>query len=297
MQEIAEGIVISSEFRRITVGAIATGSGVICVDVPPFPADARRWHSELLEHFKQPIYAVVLTDAQRDRLLGLHWFDEAIIVAHDAAMAAMRLLPPGFVDQSADLLATNSDERISFMGVRLHYPRVTFSARLLLHNGGAAIPLLAMPGPTPGNVWIHLPEQRVVFTGDSVVVGMPPYMARPQSKAWLDSLTLLRRPRFAADVIVPGRGPLTTKEATRPLSEFLRYVRRRVQNFYRARRLRAELPALLPEVLALLEIPPGEEDEVERRIRAGLESIYDELLAEERQDRSPASLLPPPPLD
>jgi len=50
-------------------------------------------------------------------------------------------------------------------------------------------------------------------------------------------------------------------------------------------------------VLALLEIPPGEEDEVERRIRAGLESIYDELLAEERQDRSPASLLPPPPLD
>ncbi len=297
MQEIAEGIVVSSAFRRITVGAIATGSGVICVDVPPFPADARRWHSELLEYFKQPIYAVILTDAQRDRLLGLHWFDEAIVVAHDATMAAMRLLPPGFVDQSADLLATHSDERISFIGVRLQYPRVTFSTRLTLHRGTAAIPLIAMPGPTPGNVWIHLPERRVVFTGDSVVVGVPPYMARPQSKAWLESLTLLRRPRFAADVIVPGRGPLTTKEATGPLSEFLRNVRRRVQSFCRAGRGRAELPALLPEVLALLDIPPGEEDEVERRIRAGLESIYEEFLAEEQQDRTPAPPPPPSALD
>lgn len=295
MQEIAEGIVVSSEFRRITVGAIATGSGVICVDVPPFPADARRWHSKLLEHFKQPIYAVVLTDAQRDRLLGLHWFEEAIIVAHDAAMTAMRQLPQGFVDQSADLLATDSDERFSFLGVRLVYPRVTFSTRLTLHCGAAAIPIMAMPGPTPGNVWIHLPDQRVVFTGDSVVVGTPPYMARPQSKAWLESLTLLRRPRFAADVIVPGRGPLTTKEATQPLSEFLRYVRRRVQNLYRAGRGRAELLNLLPEVLALLEIPPGEADDVERRIRAGLDAIYDEFVAEEHHDH--AHTPPPLPLE
>ena len=40
MEEIAEGVVVSTAFRLITVGAIATGQGIVCVDVPPYPAGA-----------------------------------------------------------------------------------------------------------------------------------------------------------------------------------------------------------------------------------------------------------------
>ncbi len=282
MQEIADGIVVSTEFRRITVGAYATGKGLICFDVPPFPVDARRWHAQLLERFKQPIRLVVLTDAQRDRLLGLHWFDEALIVAHDATFQALRALPANYVDLSADLLATNSSERLSFSGVRLCTPRVTFSQRMTAYVQDVPLTLIAMPGPTPGNIWVHFEEQGIWFVGDSVVNGVPPYMGRVQSKAWLDSLTFLRRPRSGADVIVPGRGPLTTREATVELSEFLRYLRRRVQNFARAGRPRAELLTLVPDAVDRLEhVRPAERDDVERRVRTGLESIYDEFLMDD----------------
>jgi glyoxylase-like metal-dependent hydrolase (beta-lactamase superfamily II) len=296
MQEIAEGIVVSSEFRRITVGAFATGAGLVCIDVPPFPADARRWRSQIQERFKQPIRLVILTDAQRDRLLGLHWFDEAVIVAHDATFQAMRALPGNFVDLSADLLAADSSERLSFAGVRLCYPRVSFSQRMTAYVQDVPLSLTAMPGPTPGNVWVHFEDQGIWFVGDSVVNGVAPYMARAQSKAWLDSLTFLRRPRSGADMIVPGRGPLTTREATLPLSEFLRYLRRRVQSFVRTERPRGELLELVPDVMGRLEhVLPAEREDVERRVRAGLESIYDEFLMEDIP--LPDIIIQPPPED
>ncbi len=288
MQEIAEGVVASTEFRRVTVGAIATGGGIVCVDVPPFPREARLWRSMLLERFRQPIRLIVLTDAHRDRLLGLHWFEEAHIVAHDATFALMKALPNSFVDQAADQLSRTSDERSTFSSVRLHYPHVTFSERLTAYVHDIPFTLMSMPGPTPGNIWLHLPRERVVFTGDSVVVGQPPYMAHARSKAWLTSLTLLRRPRFSADVIVPGRGPLTDKQSTAPLSDFLRYVRRRVYRLHHAGRPRTDILTLIPPVLEHLDIPSEEIDEVARRIKTGLESIYDEFSTRsEEQDDLP----------
>ncbi|GAB4575937.1 MAG: hypothetical protein Kow0077_29940 [Anaerolineae bacterium] len=280
MQELAPGIVVSTEFRRITVGAYATGRGIVCIDVPPFPEDARRWRARLEEHFRQPIRLVVLTDAQRDRLLGLHWFDDATILAHDAAAREIAALPPNYIDLSADLLAMNSDERMAFSGVRLRRPRVSFSQRMTAYVEDVGIALLAMPGPTPGNIWVQFPEQGIVFVGDSVVVSTPPYMTRMCSKAWLESLTLLRRPRFGAEVIVPGRGPVTDRDATQPLSEWLRYVRRRVQYLVRAGRERAAVLEIVPDVIARLEVAPAERDDLERRLKIGLEAVFEEFVRE-----------------
>ncbi len=284
MQEIADGVVVATEYRRITVGAFAAGRGIICVDVPPFPHEARHWRSQLLERFKQPIRLIVLTDAHRDRLLGLHWFEEAEIIAHDATFAAIAALPSSFIDQAADALSRNSDERLSFSSVRLRLPRITFSERMHAYVDSVGVPVFSMPGPTPGNVWVHLAEQRVVFTGDSVVHGQPPHMAQAQSKAWLDSLTLLRRPRFAADAIVPGRGAPVDKEATQAISELIRQARRLVQRYHRTGRPKADIGEVVAEFLTHLTVAPEDLGDVTRRVRAGLESIYDELLLETSAD-------------
>lgn len=282
MEEIAEGVVVSTAFRLITVGAIATGQGIVCVDVPPYPADARRWRAQLMEHFREPIRIVVLTDAHRDRLLGLHWFEEATIIAHDATYNLMKALPAAFVDQAADALSRDSAERASFSGVQLRLPLATFTDRMTAYVGHFGVPLLAMPGPTPGNVWVRLPEKGVVFTGDSVVLNQPLYMAHAQSKAWMNSLTRLRRSRFGARIIVPGRGPvIRDPQETQAISEFLRYVRRRVQRLYRAGRPRADVANIVPGILEQLTLPPGQEDDVQRRLKSGLERIYDEFRQEE----------------
>lgn len=279
MQELAENVVISTEFRRINVGAIATGTGVVCIDVPPIPREARYWRALLLEHFKQPIRLLILTDANRDRLLGAHWFEEARVIAHTSVYDAIKTLPNTFVDHAAEAIAENSDERISFSGVHLRLPSVTYSERMTAYVDDFPVPLIAMPGPTPGNTWIHLPDIGVVFTGDSVIVDQPLQMGQMQSKSWLNSLTMLRRPRFAAKVIVSGRGRLAKKRDTEKISDRLRYMRRRVQRLYRAGRPRSDIAEIVPSVIEQV-APRTDDDDLPRRMKIGLESIYDELRRE-----------------
>jgi cyclase len=284
VQELAPGVYIETSFRRVNVGAILTHAGFVLIDTPPYPEDALIWRNRLVEHSNQPILAIVNTDCHVDRILGNGWFDARVIVAHDDTIARLENLPSSFLDSAIDTLAHNFVERSSFSGAQLKIPTVGFTYRMHLRYGGRNIPLLAMPGPTTGNLWVHLPEQRIVFVGDSVIADQHPYISSSSTKSWLDGLTILRRSRFAADWIVPGRGPLVGKEATEPVSNYLRLARRRVQSLYRAGRPRADTSTLVPELLELFPYHESDLEQIQRRIKAGLDRIYEEIKAGDSPD-------------
>jgi glyoxylase-like metal-dependent hydrolase (beta-lactamase superfamily II) len=278
---------VETGFRRINVGAILTNDGFVLIDTPPFPDDARAWRILLSEVSDKPILAVVSTDCHRDRLLGNSWFDSAVIIAHDETILQAKSFPTTFVDSAVDALVSSPSERYWFSGAQLRIPSVGFTYRMHLRYGGSTIPLLAMPGPTLGNVWVHLPEQRILFVGDSIVTSQHPYISSPCTKNWLDNLTVLRRSRFPADTIVPGRGPIVDKSATEPLSNYLRLVRRRVQSLYRAGRPRADTSALVPELLDLFPYHESELENIQRRIKVGLDRIYEEFKTNDKVIDSP----------
>lgn len=288
MQELAPGVWVETEYRLITVGAIQTESGWLLIDTPPYPRDAWHWRETLAEIAPLPVLAVVLTDGHRDRLLGTCWFDVPTVIAHDETLAQMASLSAAFMESVAEALARTPAEREQFASARLVMPTVTFSQRMILHYGSCHISLLSMTGPMAGSVWVHLPEQRVLFMGDSLSVNEHPYISGPYTKEWLDNLTELRRPRFAADLLVPGRGPVVDKNATEPLSNYLRLVRRRVQSLYRAGRPRADTASLVPELLTAFPYDPADSENVQRRIKSGLDRIYEELKTNERGTDSPA---------
>jgi len=49
MEQIAPGIYVETGYRAVNVGVIVTEQRLIVVDVPPFPADARRWQLRLAQ--------------------------------------------------------------------------------------------------------------------------------------------------------------------------------------------------------------------------------------------------------
>ncbi len=284
MQELAPGVYIETGFRRVNVGAILTDAGFVLIDTPPYPEDARAWREMLAAESVRPILAIVNTDCHIDRIVGNGWFNARVIVGHEDTIARLENLPSSFLDSAIDTLAHNMAERNSFVGVQLQVPTVGFTYRLHLRYGGHNIPLLAMPGPTAGNLWVHLPEQRIVFVGDSVLADQHPHISSPSTKDWLESLTILRRSRFAADWIIPGRGPLVDKEATEPISNYLRLARRRVQSLYRAGRPRADTSILVPELLDLFPYDDSDPEQIQRRIKTGLDRIYEEIKANDAPD-------------
>lgn len=278
MQEIAPGVFVETAFRGGNVGAILTDEGLVLIDAPPFPEDARRWKNFLREQTHLPIRTVIMTDSYRDRLLGPFWFQPPLLIAHASTHATMSSLPNSYIMNIVHALTRDPSELSGFGSAQLLMPNVTYTQHAVLHFGKPALHLYYHPGPTKGSIWVHWPEKGVLFTGDSIVAGTVPFVNSNHSKEWLDSLTMLRRSRFTADIIVPGHGDLTDKEAIGPVSEFLQLARQRVRSLYKSQRPLSETAILIHELLAFFPAPlESELEAVQQRVRTALQFIYNEF--------------------
>jgi glyoxylase-like metal-dependent hydrolase (beta-lactamase superfamily II) len=78
------------------------------------------------------------------------------------------------------------------------------------------------PAHTPGDAIAHVPDARVVFTGDLLFIeGTPIMWAGPVSN-WLAACE--RIIELDARVLVPGHGPVTDRSGVRDVQRYLRYV-------------------------------------------------------------------------
>lgn len=277
MQKLAKDVYVESGFAGVTVGAIVTPEGIVCIDAPTHPADARRWRLKLAQLSDAPVRFVVNLDHHRDRVLGTQWF-EAPVIAHEATADRLRQLPELFKGGQSEGGA-DSDLASDLAGVRLVTPLLSFSDRMELVIGGHNIHLVRRPGSAPGAIWLELPEQKIVFTGDSLTVGAPPPMQEVDLDAWLESLAELRKARFPAQIIVPGRGGPTDKQAVAVMQDFIRQARRKLQVLVRAKKPRGDLGPLAEELVEGFHVAHGLREHYARRLRVGLEHLYDQLNA------------------
>ncbi len=278
MREIAPNIYVSTEYPGVNVGFIVTSVGAIAVDAPTLPGDARAWRQQIVETARGPILYVVLTDAHPDRLLSAGLL-EAPIVATWAAYERASAYTEGFWRTVVSNLSNRYPEAADDLAeMHIVLPEIMFAGRLTLRKGGMKVTVRHVAGAAPGSAWIYLPDQDVLFAGDTLVAETHPFMAAaPDTRAWLDTLRPLRRARFSKTIILPGRGPLCDQSATRPLSEYITLARRRVRSSHAAGRARADTAALVSELLPLFPIPDDERELVQRRIKAGLDRLYEEL--------------------
>lgn len=281
MEEISNGIFVEIDYARVTVGAILTGEGWVCIDTPSYPRGAQAWREQLAQTANKPILYIINTDSHRDRIICNVLFD-APVVAHERAAVKMLKLNQNFMPQAAEDLAIDDDERLEIAGLSVSPPHISFDESLTLVCGSREIALLGRPGASIGSAWIIFPEERVLFVGDTIVVGIHPYMEDCVSKEWLDALNEIRR-RFEGWTIVPGRGPTTDSEATHPVSEYVRAARRRIASLHRAERPRSETVSLVGEFLEMFTVPSNQGESIQRRIKAGLDAMYDEYRVSEAE--------------
>jgi glyoxylase-like metal-dependent hydrolase (beta-lactamase superfamily II) len=278
MEQIAADTFVSTDFPGSNVGFVALPSGAVAVDAPVRPRDVRAWRDLILETSKAPIIYLVLTDVHPDRMLSAALLGAPIVAARDAFDFATTYTD-GYWRSVADRWARRYPEAAGDLTVsRAALPEITFTRSLTLHKGGEDVTVQEVPGASPGSCWLYLPKQDVLFAGDTVVCGVHPYMGvAPDTRAWLVTLQSLRRPRFGKTTIVPGRGSICGASETYALSNYIGLARRRVRSLHRSARPRGDTSTLVPELVSQFPIPEGERDWVQRRVKADLDSLYDEL--------------------
>jgi cyclase len=163
------------------------------------------------------IGTVVVTHANGDHSFGLPALPGAEVVAtddylagleHEPDPAGMHLLTTALpADQPLGWYARRHFGRFAYEGLERVAPTRTFRGELRLEVGGAVMRLVqAGPAHTDGDLWVHLPERGVVFTGDLLFAGdHPVHWAGPVSRVAAGLRAMLAT---GAEVFVPGHGPL-----------------------------------------------------------------------------------------
>lgn len=179
------------------------------------------------------IDTLVNTHANGDHCHGNQLVEGAEIITSEATAKEMSELPP---DRLAELQRAFADDdsrlgrfvrkafgAFDFEGIRHVEPTRTFSGETSVQVGDKEVVLIEVgPAHTKGDVLVHVPADRVVYTGDILFVeGTPIVWAGPFSN-WIDACDRLAA--MDVDAIVPGHGPITDRRGAEAVKAYLTFV-------------------------------------------------------------------------
>src|SRR5262245_35931408 len=199
---------------------------------------------DLIAHYarvwKAPARRVVNTHHNGDHCWGNQLFPQAELIGHRKCAAAFGREKPEMMQalrnagESADPGLAALARRLAdwdFTGVELRPPTTLIDDRLVLDLDGIAVHLIHVgPAHTAGDVIVHLPAERVVFTGDVLFRLCTPIGWDGTYDRWIAALDEI----VALDptVVVPGHGPLCGVEGPREMKAYLQYVRAEASRFF-----------------------------------------------------------------
>ena len=180
------------------------------------------------------------THENGDHCWGNQLFVDAEIIGHRLCAEGMRRQDPALFEalrtaqDSEDPAVAAFAQRMAdwnFSGIEITPPTTLIEERLELDLDGIEAHLLyAGPAHTPGDVIVHLPNERVVFTGDILFRLCTPIGWEGSYAKWFDALD--RLVALDPEVIVPGHGPICGVEGPKEMKAYLEYVRQESQRFF-----------------------------------------------------------------
>ncbi len=214
--------------NNATFGLIETTDGAVLVDPGGSWQGAAALHEVVRGLTDRPVTHVIDTGGQDHRWLGNGYWRArgATIIASDAAVADQHARASMQMTMLSQLVGDGLD------GTEPAYADVVFADAYDLDLGGRHIEI-RHPGPahTPGDSFVWLPAERVVFTGDIVFVGrVLGVMDFSDSASWLDAFHEVEAldPR----TVVPGHGPATTLARARAdTRDYLANLRERMRAY------------------------------------------------------------------
>jgi len=280
-QEIAPGVFINTVYRGCTPGFMVTDEGLILIDTPLIPKQAKDWREQIeLEAPGRPILYVFNTDPHRGHALGNQDFLPTTVIAHERAFKEMSGYTENFKERVYNSCQRDPDIQEQVTNIESVLPDVTLTDSARLQYGGREMKLIYVGGHTPATSIAWLPEEKSAFVGDILWVDQHPYMAQADSLEWIDALRRIRS--LGAEMLVPGHGPVCGPEDTEKVEEYIQYKRRRVLDYYRAGKTKNEAKSgLVGEMLELFPVPLERKAKIESQIKSGINRVYREIQREE----------------
>jgi cyclase len=256
LKKIADGVYTYADVKNgspknsfgANAGIIVDKDGIIVIDTLVSAKEAKRFIKDIRAISDKPIKLVVNTHYHLDHTFGNAEFTKlgALIIAQAADTINMRNRGEYVLKNTGNFGLTNEDMK----GTELAYPALAFNDKLEINLGSRKIDLI-FPGPShsDGSILVHLPDSKVLFTGDILFADRHPYMADADMAGWIKALDFI----MGMDVvtIIPGHGPISSKKDIADMKNYLMIFDKRAKELckqshdpdYIAIEMKKDLPA------------------------------------------------------
>ena len=214
MQRITDTILVETKRKGANTSVIKTAQGLVMVDNPHRPSDCLKLRDEIAGLGE--IKYIVNTEHHIDHVTGNFYFPGTIIAHEKVEVGMTQLTMEKVIGRVRDI---DPHELTLMENYQLRMPDITFSEGLSLFTGSHTFNLIHLPGHTEGQTAVHIPEERVLITGDTVSYRVQIFMHECDPYQWLQSLKKIEE--IDVDVIVPGHGEVCDKSYLPELASFI----------------------------------------------------------------------------
>jgi len=282
VKEIAAGVYVEDRFAGGAVGLISSEKGHVLVDTPMLPSEAREWRMAIMQISDAPICGIVNTDYHPEHFLGNAYIGPARSYGHAASGKPLTKYPTTLEQLASAYRETMPDVAQEIAETTVVRPEVCVDSEVTLHLGDRRIEILALDGHTPASLGVLLPEERILFAGDTLTDNEHPAMYQANTLAWID--TLERVKTMEVDTLVTGKGALVDKSVIDPLIAYITEMHRRVSDMFAGGASRRECV----DKIGMLDFFPFDDDEataVRKRRRGNVERVYTEIRIASKKKR------------
>lgn len=276
MQSLKDNVYIEDSYSGVTLGAILLPRGTIYIDTPLVPEDGRSWRADLLNLESGHERLLITLDSNIDRMIGARAMDTNIL-AHESLSDFFRSRTMTFKTQG---VRTGAEwESIpNLSNIRWTPPQLTFTKRMILHWGENPVILEHHPGPDKSAIWVILPEEKIVFVGDTILKNQPPFFANADLEQWLKDLKLLTGKKYHGYTIVSGRGGVCAPSTIEKQQNLIKQAQKKLNRLAAKNAPVEKTESLIPSLLSPLRFLASERDAYTQRLRYGLQEYYLNLI-------------------
>lgn len=210
LEELGPGVFgCIAEHIGANAGFVVGSAAVALVDTQLTPTTTMEVLRAIRWVTSRPVRFVVNTHHHSDHVFGNQYFvPEALIVAHERAAERIAQAAAEAPQRAATTWPALAED---FAEVRITPPAVTFSERLAIDLGGRLVQLLYLGrAHTDGDVYVLVPDARVLYCGDVFFNRVVPAMFDGYFRDWSARLETLAG--LPAEGFVPGHGAVGTRD-------------------------------------------------------------------------------------
>ncbi len=216
MERITQNVYVETKIRGCNPGIVFTEEGAVFIDTA-------QWVTYLIDMIKfakerGPIKYLINTEGHIDHIFGNHWFaKECPVIGHEKLEDIFWTVAGDLdcYDYSIDVLERQDKPGLKLMPSREEYiinkPQITFSDKMSLKVGKHTFKLYHTPGHSESQIAVHIPEEKVVFVGDTVFSDCQIWLHSADIDPLIKSLHFIEELEDV-EYIVPGHGPVVKKD-------------------------------------------------------------------------------------